>query len=221
MSIVILMDKIKENEKKDSRKNFADFYNTFSLDSVFSKPMASFVLNGKRKTQNHQFVMSFLSKCISIYSEHTKDYVHCSTSVRDLYKNYNVTHLIRVIPERLQAATGRELLAIKRAVNNKPGSVNKKATNDVRDALKYNFINSKQSADNIFNNVAAYKELDRRLMRAQIGDGTNIKTVYDVAQETGISIDVLEDLSQACRHKDDYLDVYQKLVDLGVPYKLD
>lgn len=215
------MDKIKENEKKDSRKNLADFYNTFSLDSVFSKPMASFVLNGKRKTQNHQFVMSFLSKCISIYSEHTKDYVHCSTTVHDLYENYNATHFIGVIPERLQVATGRELAAIKRAINNKPESLNKKATNDVRDTLKYDFINPKKSADNIFNNVASYKELDRRLMRAQIGDGTNIKTIYDVSQETGISIDVLDDLSQACRHKDDYLDVYQKLVDLGVPYKLD
>lgn len=221
MSIVTLMDKIKENEKKDSRKNLADFYNTFSLDSVFSKPMASFVLNGKRKTQNHQFVMSFLSKCISIYSEHTKDYVHCSTTVHDLYENYNATHFIGVIPERLQVATGRELAAIKRAINNKPESLNKKATNDVRDTLKYDFINPKKSADNIFNNVASYKELDRRLMRAQIGDGTNIKTIYDVSQETGISIDVLDDLSQACRHKDDYLDVYQKLVDLGVPYKLD
>lgn len=216
-----LMDKIKENEKKDSRKNLADFYNTFSLDSVFSKPMASFVLNGKRKAKNHQFVMSLLSKCISIYSEHTKDYVHCSTTVQDLYENYNVTHSIGLIPERLQVATGRELRAIKYAITDKPESLNKKATNDVFDTLKHDFINPKKSADNIFNNVAAYKELDRRLMRAQIGDGTNIKTVYDVAQETGISLDVLEDLSQACRHKDDYLDIYQKLVDLGVPYKLD
>ncbi|HIY92057.1 MAG TPA: hypothetical protein H9820_03815 [Candidatus Companilactobacillus pullicola] len=215
-----LMDQIQENKKMDSRKNFADFYNTFNLDSLFSKPMADFILNGKRKAKNHQLVMSFLSKCITIYREHTKDYVHCSTSVHDLYENYNVTHEVGIIPERLQAATGREMAVVKRAINNNPKSINNQATNDVRDTLSYDLINSKYSVDNIFNNVIAYKELDRRLMRAQIGDGTNIKTIYDVSQKTGISIDVLEGLSQACRHKDDYLDVYQKLIELSIPYQL-
>lgn len=220
MNIMTLMDQIQENKKRDIRKDLTDFYNTFNLDSVFSKPMADFILNGKRKAKNHQLVMSFLSKCITIYREHTKDYVHCSTSVHDLYVNYNVTHEVGIIPERLQTATGRELAAVRRAINNAPKSVNQQATNDVRDALSYDLINSKCSVDNIFNNVVAYKELDRRLMRAQIGDGINIKTIYDVSQETGISIDVLENLTQACRHKDDYLDVYQKLIELSIPYQL-
>lgn len=153
------MDQIQENKKMDSRKNFADFYNTFNLDSLFSKPMADFILNGKRKAKNHQLVMSFLSKCITIYREHTKDYVHCSTSVHDLYENYNVTHEVGIIPERLQAATGREMAVVKRAINNNPKSINNQATNDVRDTLSYDLINSKYSVDNIFNNVIAYKEL--------------------------------------------------------------
>lgn len=215
-----LMDQILENSQKDSRKTFADFYNTFDLDDICSKSMANFVLRGKRKIDNHQIVMSFLSKCITIYREHTKDYVHCLTSTHDLYMNYNVTHIRGIIPERLQASTGRELAAIKRAINDESKSINKKATNDVRDALLLDLINSKRSFDNLFNNVIAYKELDRRLMRAQIGDGTKLKTIYDVAQETKISTDILENLEKVCRHQDDFNNVYRKLVELQVPYKL-
>ena len=214
-----LMTNLLENTQKDSRKNFADFYNTFDLDNIFSKPVANFVLNGKREVKNQQAVMSFLSKCISIYREHTRDYVHFSTSTHDLYEEYNLTHEIGIIPESLQVSTGREVLAINRAISDDEKSINAKATNDVRDALELDLISPKRSLDSIFNNVMAYQELDRRLMRAQIGDGLNIKTIYDVSQETKIPTDMLENLSLACHHKDDFENVYAKLTELQIPYQ--
>lgn len=216
-----LMEQLLENSQKDSRKNFADFYNTFDLDNVFSKTMANFVLNGKREPKNAPAIMSFLSKCISIYREHTKDYLHYQEKTSDLFENYNLTHEIGIIPERLQASTGRELLAIKRAISDDEKSINAKATNDVRDALKFDLISTQRALDGLFNNVVAYRELERRLMRAQIGDGTMIKTIYDISQESGLDIDILENLSKACHHKDDFENIYQKLVELQQAYKLD
>lgn len=215
------MEQLLENSKKDSRKNFADFYNTFDLASLFSKPMANFILNGKREAKNQAAVMSFLSKCVAIYREHTKDYVNCDKTTKDLYENYNLTYEVGIIPEKLQASTGRELLAIKRAITDNEKSINAKATNDVRDALQYNLINSHRELDNLFNNVIAYQELDHRLMRAQIGNGKTLKTIYDIAEETGIPVDTLENLSQSCHHKDDFEKVYQKLTELEQPYALD
>lgn len=216
-----LMEQLLENSQKDSRKNFADFYNTFDLDKVFSKPMANFVLNGKREPKNAPVIMSFLSKCISIYRENTKDYVHYQEKTSELYENYNLTHEVGIIPERLQTSTGRELLAIKRAISDDEKGINAKATNDVRDALKFDLISTQRSLDELFNNVTAYRELERRLMRAQIGDGTTIKTIYDISQESGLDSDLLENLSKACHHKEDFENTYQKLVNLQQVYNLD
>lgn len=214
------MDKITENAKKDSRKNFADFYETFDLNNVFSKPMANFVLSGKREAKNQKVVMNFLSRCVSIYQAQTQDYSNPTVSTKEMFDNYNYNHSYGITAERLQESTGRELLAIKRAITDNPKSINSKSTNDVRDALKYDLIHHKRSLDKIFENVPAYKELERRLMRVEVGNGLEFLTVYDIADETGIEVEVLQDLSKACHHKDDYENVYDKLVKLQKAYEL-
>lgn len=87
------------------------------------------------------------------------------------------------------------------------------------DVLTLDLYSEKRDINTIFNNVQAYRELDRRLMRAQIGDGTRIYTLYEIAEKTGLSLDTLEHLEKACHSFDEYAKTYEALVKIQMPYQ--
>lgn len=215
--IMKLIDKLYEINKKDIRANFADFYVTFDFEFYYTKSMISYILNGKREAGSDKF-KKFLENCIVVYGEHARNYNDLEPSIKELLDQYNKTHEYFVTPETLQGIVNREVTAIKRALSLNDAS---KTANDVRDVLTFNLINSNRDLDNIFNNLEAYRELEKRLMRAQIGDGQTIYSIQDISDQSEIDVDILNNLYKACHHKKDFENVYEKLVSLQKNYDLD
>lgn len=215
---MVLIDRLYKINKKDIRSNFADFYITFDLEYYYTKSMFSYILNGKREAGSPK-VKTFLNNCLSIYDEHTKNYADAQPPLQELLNQYNSTHDFFVTAEVLQGVVDREVTAIKRALKTDDNS---KTANDVRDVLTYDLIiPPKRDIQYIFNSLKGYRELKKRLMRAQIGDGQKTYTVEEIANKTNVDLDTLNHLYKACHKKDDFEKVYQSLIQAQENYDLE
>lgn len=211
-----LMNSLMEISKRDLRRNFSDFYMTFDLSDYYSKPMLNLILNGKRNPNSVHF-LSFISRCINIYSENTKDYRGKAKELGKMISEYNETHEIPLSIERLQQFTGKDASAMRMAV--KKGS-DSKVSNDLYDTIKMELYYEKRDLNSIFNNIRAYQELNRRLMRAQISDGNQILTIYEIAEKANLPLEDLEHLEKVCHSFEEYAKVYEALVKIQKPYEI-
>ena len=213
MELVSELNKIGE---KDVRHNFADFYLTFNFDHFYSKAMFNMILNGERDSASSKF-LPLVARCMTVYGNHTNDYRNIKPTVQNLLDRYNSVNYVPITIDQLQRVVGKDVVAIRRAINsNKQGKI----YNDLHDVLQYNLYHLDLDWKHLFQNIQAYRFLENQLMRAQIGDGKQIATLYDVSTQTGISLDILQNLWMVCSDADQYQKTYQSLVQLIKPYAI-
>lgn len=198
----------------DLRHNFTDFYFSFNLDSFYSKPSINAIMT--EKTKNPKF-SKFLTKCLKIYKSHTKDYNEKAKTIEKVFNNYNLTHMIPVTYERLANALDSDATTIARVIRSK---VSSKTANNILDVLEMNLFNTRSSAKMIFNNMSAYVEITRKIMRDEIGNGIDTRSLEEISKDTGIKFEYLRHPEKLCKDAMLYLDCYQKLIDNQQDYKL-
>ncbi|KRL96389.1 hypothetical protein [Limosilactobacillus equigenerosi] len=154
------MDTLESISKLDKRRTFTDFYLTFDLDDyeLFGKIRA--MLNGEVEPNNPAF-MKFLDRCLEVYKVNTHDY---SGITEDMMMDEVGKFKYRngFIPKA-------ELLG--RAITFTPSllprstKLKSEYTNDVYDALKHDLVIKVRDEHSMVRNIAAYQELQRRIMR--------------------------------------------------------
>lgn len=209
-----LINELMSISELDLRHNFTDFYFSFNLDSFYSKPSINAIMTGK--TKNPKF-SKFLTKCLKIYKSHTKDYNEKAKTIEKVFNNYNLTHMIPVTYERLANALDSDATTIARVIRSK---VSSKTANNILDVLEMNLFNTRSSAKMIFNNMSAYVEITRKIMRDEIGNGIDTRSLEEVSKDTGIKFEYLRHPEKLCKDAMLYLDCYQKLIDNQQDYKL-
>lgn len=209
-----LINELMEISELDLRHNFTDFYFTFDLDTFYSKPGVNMIMTGKKENESFS---AFLERCLAIYRTQTKDYSSFAKMLPRKFKEYNETHMIPLTFEKLADSLNSDASTINRIIRSETPS---KTANSIYDVLSMDLFNYDRSAKTIFNNISAYNELKKRVMRAEIGNGQSTKTLEDVSKETEIELDVLNHLEKVCKDDELYLDTYQKLVDVQLDYNI-
>lgn len=209
-----LINELMSISELDLRHNFTDFYFSFNLDSFYSKPSINAIMT--EKTKNPKF-SKFLTKCLKIYKSHTKDYNEKAKTIEKVFNNYNLTHMIPVTYERLANALDSDATTIARVIRSK---VSSKTANNILDVLEMNLFNTRSSAKMIFNNMSAYVEITRKIMRDEIGNGIDTRSLEEISKDTGIKFEYLRHPEKLCKDAMLYLDCYQKLIDNQQDYKL-
>ena len=211
-NIMTLINNLMEISELDLRHNFTDFYFTFDLDNFYSKPAVNMIMTGKKENESFN---AFLERCLKIYRTQTNDYSSRASLLPQKFKEYNETHIMPLTFEKLADSLNSDASTINRIIRSQTPS---KTANNIYDVLSMDLFNYDRSAKTIFNNVSAYNELKKRIMRAEIGDGKTTKTLEDVAKESGIELEILNHLEKVCKDDNLYLDTYQKLVDVQLDY---
>lgn len=210
---MVLINELMSISELDLRHNFTDFYFSFNLDSFYSKPSINAIMTGKN--ENPKF-SKFLSRCLEIYKSHTKDYNEKAKTVEKVFKNYNMTHMIPVTYERLANALDSDATTIARVIRSKTSS---KTANNILDVLEMDLFNARPSAKMIFNNMSAYVGITRRIMRDEIGNGIETRSLEEVSKDTKIKLEDLKHPENLCKDDMLYLDSYQKLIDNQQDYR--
>lgn len=200
---------------KDYRRTFADFYFTFDLSDYYTPSMVHLLMAEKRKPINRDF-LPFLERCLSIYDNNTTDYsIIADTQLRAEEKKFETANKVRITPELLGNVVSYNITLVKKAINGQG-----RMRNDVYDAVSKNLVTVNRDENSYTSTVDAYNELVRRIMRAQIYDGTKIITNAEIAQNSGISIDILETPEIACHNALTYHDTYKRLVESTPAYAI-
>lgn len=205
--------KLKEIRGLDSRHTYAEFFFTFDLDNFYTDSMVYLIMSGKRRAKKEHF-SEFLTRCLQVYENNTKDYSYYGAEqLTFIKKEFEKRHKVHVTNDMLSRYIGYNPTLISIALSGKG-----KFLPDVWDCLSLDLLPTKRAANSFIENVGSYKELQRRLMRAEIFDGNKILTVKNVADETGIPLETLKHLDTACHDVDTYKDVYSKLVSFTPEY---
>lgn len=213
MAMMNFLDKFKTIKQHDSRHSFSDFYYTFDLDDFYTDGMVHLIMTGKRSAKNSNFLI-LLSRCVSVYADNTDDYSHLAAG--DLNKalhDYEKRHDLHVTNENLARYAGYNPSKIGSALKGRGRFIP-----DVWDSLSLDLLPLRRDKNSFVENVAALQELKRRLMRAEIGDGTQILTPIEVAKAANLPVDIVEHLDKACHDADTYKEVYGKLVSVQQRY---
>lgn len=207
-----LQQKMHDISAYDQRRTGKEFYQTFDLESYYSLSMINMIINGKRGAELE--LKKLLARCLNIYCQNTYDYSDVNGAM--------LTDLLNQWQHKTGAHITYATLAqfVARGERNIQESFEKHTatTNDVFDVLCYGFMDLKRTENSFTNTVDAYRELQRRLMRAEIGDGVHTRTIEEVSQETGIAVTDLKDLPSVCHDSKKFLQVYQALVNIQKPY---
>lgn len=207
-----MLQKMHEISARDQRRTTRDFYLTFDLERYYSPSMIHMIISGKRNAELK--FKEFLARCLNIYYQNTDDYSDVNgTMLAELQYQWERKTGMRITYETLARFAAPNSRNIKSAFEN-----HTETTNDLFDVLFYGFMDLKRTENSFTNTVDAYLELQRRLMRAEIGDGVHTRSIEDIAKATGIATTDLEDLPSVCKDSKKFLRVYQALVSIQQPY---
>lgn len=209
-----LINELMSISEQDLRHNFTDFYFSFDLDNFYSKPSINAIMVGKKEDPKFN---NFLSKCLKIYKLHTENYNSKAKTLEKTFKKYNTTHMIPITYEKLANALNSDATTIARVIRS---NVSSKTANSILDVLEMDLFNNQRSAKMIFNNMNAYVEISRRIMRAEIGDGVEVQNLEQISKNTNIDINNLKHPETLCKDDMLYLDSYQKLIDIQKTYNI-
>lgn len=213
MATLHFTEKLAEIKQHDPRKGFTDFYYTFDLDKLYTSGMVYLIMSGKREARNKSF-LPFLDRCLTVYASNVKDYSHIAAgNLKYELKKFEDRHQVHLTNDQLAHFTNYNPSAIGRALNGKGDSIP-----SLWDLLTLDLLPLERNAQNIFVNLDSYYELQKRLMRAEIGDGERTLTSIEISDLSGISQEIIEDLSLACHSIEKYADTYQRLVNLQKDY---
>lgn len=147
-----------------------------------------------------------LANCLSVYQQHVIDYRDLTPQkLREAKQQYNVEHNLAVTDALLG-----HFLGLTRGVVSVAETRFSGRTIDCYETLKFDFVQLPWEKC-IFSSVQARWALDALIMRAQVGEGTNPRSIDDVAQEIQISADILRHPEKACKNELNYLRVLDAL----------
>ena len=214
MTLSNFTEQLKTIRQHDLRHTYMEMFYTFELDTFYSPSMVHLIMTGKRDSRNSEF-MNFLSRCVTVYNNNTKDYSHISEEqMNSELKKLEDERDIYISTELLARQISYTTTGIASALRGKGIFVP-----DVWDTLNLGLIPHSNNSDSIFENIHAYNKIVRKLMRAEISDGTKILTPYDLADLTGIDPSVLENIDLVCHDAKRYIDTYDKLSEITKPYE--
>ncbi len=216
----LLISRLTKIRKKDIRRTYADFYIAFDLHEFYSSAMVHLIMNGRRLPKNRQF-MNFLSRCLDIYDEYTRDYSKIDVNKMNQVKfDYELRHHTGSLsPDDLINATTPNQANIRGALRDPQAS--NKLSCDLYDLFRLDILNiGRPTKETLFRNLSNYQQLETMLMRALAGDGTYTRSIDDISLASGLSIAQLNNFAGACLDPDEYIRVYNGLVNAYEPYNL-
>ncbi len=205
----------------DPRVKKTEFYHAFIFDELYSRAMIVQIMNGSRKPESNNFYI-VLSNALDIYSKNIIDnrpfFEHDDKSESIVMSTYRST--CRLYPEyknpdRFGNVTnypGVSYAPVLRSKVPTAGAV------DAYEAMTLGLLISfPRDRNDFYTNMRDYRRIQNLIMRAQLGDGFNVKTLKELSEETGIDYDDLKHPERLCKVADRYMAAYEKLIK-SVPY---
>lgn len=201
------IDILNDAHEKDVRRDKNDFLNVFDLYFYLNdQEIMRIIKDGAEEQCLDDETYELLANCLSVYQQHVIDYHDLTPQkLREAKRQYNVEHDLAVTDALLG-----HFLGLTRGVISVAESRFSGRTIDCYETLKFDFVQFPWEKC-IFSNVQARWALDALIMRAQVGEGTNPRSIDDIAQETQISTDILRHPEKACKNELNYLRVLDAL----------
>lgn len=193
--------------KKDIRRGINDFFNTFDLYFYLNdQEVMRAIKNGEEEKRLDNETYKLVANCLSIYQQHVIDYHKLTPQkLKEAKQQYNVEHNLAVTDALLG-----HFLGLTRGVVSVAETRFSRRTIDCYETLKFDFVQFPWEKC-IFSNVQARWALDALIMRAQVGDGTFIRSLDDIAKETQINVETLKHPEEACKNELNYLRILEAL----------
>lgn len=210
------IDQLEDLYKQDARVTKSEFYHAFELDDLYSRSMLILIMNGGR-VPNDRNVYILIENALKICSENIIDnrpfFDHENGEKSTVMSTYN--SLCRSYPEYLNPDKFAN-------ITNYPGvnygvSLRSKKPNaggiDAYEAMTLGLlVGYPRNRNDFFANMRDYRRIKNLIMRAQLGNGLDVKSLSDIATESEVDVEDLKHPERLCRDVDRYMETYEKII---------
>ncbi len=210
------IEQLENLNTKDSRATKTEFYHTFAFDDLYSRSMLIQIMNGNRLPGDRN-VYILIENALKIYSENIIDnrpfFDHENgekSTVMSTYKSICWSYPEFVNPDKFANITNYP------GVNYGISLRSKKPTAggiDAYEAMTLGLlVGFPRNRNDFFANMRDYRRIKNLIMRAQLGNGFDVKSLSDIAKESDVDIADLKHPERLCRDVDRYMESYEKII---------